>query len=211
MNYVGHIAAGLTAGGATGADDEFLVGTALPDFSAMARVRLRRGGQGPVAAGIAAHRVTDARFHGLEWFRSTTGSLRAALVADGMAAGPARAAAHVLPELALDGRLMARPEVAAAVEAVLQRVSDPEPALVALVAPEHGPRWSAGLRAIGTRSDPAGYRDPARVAERVCAATRGRPRIEVPTDHLATLERHAAALLAADGMDDAGILAAVVA
>ena len=211
MNYVGHIAAGLEASaGAGDVDEEFLVGTALPDFSAMARVRLRSGGAGPVVAGIAAHRVADTRFHGLEWFRTATRELRDALLAEGLPAGPARAAAHVLPELVLDGRLVARGEVADAVGAVMGRIADPGPSLVALVAPEQAPRWSAGLRAIGTRGDPSGYRDPVLVAERVCAATRGRPRIEVPSEHLPVLERHAAELLDDDRVDDVAILRAVV-
>ena len=211
MNYVGHIAAGLAMrAGPAGADDEFLVGAALPDFTAMARVRLRTGIAGEIGAGSRRASGVRRRVPRLPWFLSTSRALREAMVAGGMTVGPARAAAHVMPELALDGRLIERTDVAEAVDRVLARVSEPQDSLTGLVAPHHVPRWSVGLRAIGARSDPGGYRDPRRIAERVCLATRGRPRIEVAWEHVPMLERFARALLESGEMDGDRIIRAVV-
>lgn len=59
MNFVGHVHIGLLE---PNADDAFLVGTMLPDFASMARVRLTTA-TGRVAAGIEHHHRTDAHFH----------------------------------------------------------------------------------------------------------------------------------------------------
>ena len=211
MNYVGHIAAALASGeDGDGPDEQVLVGSALPDFSAMARVRLRPTPDGAYAGGIGVHHRADAAFHALPWFRDATSTLRRSLIEAGMPPGPARAAAHVLPELALDGRLHDRPGVAHAVAVVLERVAHPDRDLLALVDDPSAPRWADGLRAIGTRARPDRYRDPAWVARGVIVATSGRRRIEVAPDHAPLLEREAERLLTDPAVDPDVIVRSVL-
>ena len=91
MNFVGHIATGLAVGGD---DPSFLVGTALPDFASMGRMRLEHGASGPLADGIALHHTTDHAFHAEDWFLDFERDLRAVLADDGLPDGAPRARAR---------------------------------------------------------------------------------------------------------------------
>ena len=74
VNFVGHIATGVAIDGSR-ADTEFLLGTALPDFAAMARLRLDRASTATAGSpesrswrGMQLHHDTDAIFHRQGWF-----------------------------------------------------------------------------------------------------------------------------------------------
>src|SRR5687768_8762401 len=89
----------------------------LPDLASMAGVRLDTTElPDDVAAGVRHHYAADAAFHGHESFIRLLRTVRTALADAGVARGPARAAAHVGVELALDGWLLA--EVAHAHDAL---------------------------------------------------------------------------------------------
>jgi len=209
VNYVGHIAVGMLLTDEDGAaGDHFLVGCALPDYAAMAGVRLRPARPNEYTAGIATHQACDVRFHQLAWFRHATAALRPVLLSGGFSRGAARAAAHILPELALDGRLIARDAVAVATGRVLDAVAEPEDHLIGLVDGVDVDRWRMGLERIGREGTPARYAEPEWLARRVVAATAGRPALRVSADHIPVLADQAEKLLSDQRLDPDAILVA---
>ncbi len=180
MNFVGHIAAGLRIG-----DDrvapEFLVGTALPDFAAMGRTRLRTA-DGALADGIALHHATDQAFHAETWFLDFERELRGLLRDDGLPDGAARACAHVGPELLLDGALLDDPAVASGVRTVYREIAAPDDETVELAPEGQHDQWRAHLVGVATHLDPFTYRDAAIVAHRLHAITSRRPRLAFDAD-----------------------------
>jgi hypothetical protein len=175
VNFVGHIAAGLRAGG----DLEkplFLVGTALPDFASMARTRLARA-NGALGDGIATHHAADHAFHAQRWFIDLERDLRASLSQHGLPDGAARACAHVGPELLLDGALVDDPDVVRAVGNVYDELADPPAVVVDLVTRDDRDRWREHLVGVTRRLDPVAYRDADVVARRLHAVTSRRPRL----------------------------------
>lgn len=175
MNFVGHIATGLRAGG-DGDDPAFLVGTALPDFASMSRTRLGSA-EGRLGGGIALHHATDHAFHAEEWFLDLERALRERFRDDGLPDGTARACAHVGPELLLDGALLGDPSIASGVTTVYERIAAPSNEVVDLVPSPERERWRAHLVGVATRLDPFTYSNPAIVAERLHAITSRRPRL----------------------------------
>jgi hypothetical protein len=176
VNFVGHIAAGLRAGG----DREaplFLVGTALPDFASMARARLLHTANGALGEGMAMHHAVDHAFHAQEWFVDLERELRASLSQDGLPDGAARACAHVGPELLLDGALLDEADVARGVGDVYDELADPPAVVVDLVTSDERGRWRDHLVGVTRRLDPLAYRDPDVVARRLHAVTSRRPRL----------------------------------
>ncbi len=209
MNYVGHIAVGMLLTDEDGASgDHFLVGCALPDYAAMAGVRLRPKQANEYTSGIATHQACDVRFHQLAWFRHATAALRTVLLSGGFSRGAARAAAHILPELALDGRLMARDAVVVATGRVLEAVAAPDRSLIGLVDGVDVDRWRIGLERIGREGTPARYAEPEWLARRVVAATAGRPALRVSAAHIPMLADAADELLSDEQLDPDAILVA---
>jgi hypothetical protein len=178
VNFVGHIAVGVSSGGD---EPEFLVGSALPDFASMGRTRLRPPAPGALADGIALHHAADHAFHADPWFHELERDLRTDLLADGLPDGGARACAHVGVELLLDGELVRQREVADAVATVYEQISDPSDAVVGLAAPQEKARWHEHLVAIPQRLDPAAYADPDVVGRRLHTITSRRPRLAFPS------------------------------
>jgi hypothetical protein len=178
MNLVGHVAVAL-APDAAPPSTEYLVGCMLPDLAAIARVRIARP-TGELGAGVAFHHACDAVFHESAWFRDTNRSLRDALVSAGVDSGPARACSHAGVEMLLDGRLVTDETVDAGARVVLAAVTTGAPALGALAPDDQRDVWVERLQMIGSSLDPARYRDPRFVAERLQRMTSGRRRIELP-------------------------------
>ena len=127
---MGHIATGLRVGGDP-VDPPFLVGTALPDFAAMARTRLGAA-EGSLGEGIALHHATDHAFHAEGWFLDLERELRELFRDDGLPDGGARACAHVGPELLLDGALLDDPAIASGVSTVYEQIASPDDDVVDL-------------------------------------------------------------------------------
>lgn len=176
VNFVGHIATGLRAGGDGDDDPAFLVGTALPDFASMSRTRLGSA-EGSLGGGIALHHATDHAFHSEEWFLDLERDLRERFSDDGLPDGAARACAHVGPELLLDGALLDEPSIARGVTTVYERIAAPDGEVVDLVPATHREQWRAHLVGVATRLDPFTYRDPGIVAQRLHGITSRRPRL----------------------------------
>ena len=177
MNFVGHIAVGAAVAG----DTEFLVGTAAPDFASMARTRLRGTAAGALADGIALHHATDRAFHADPWFLTMERDLRAALLADGLPDGGARACAHVGVELLLDGAFVREPDVHDAVGRVYHEIGEPSDAIVELAEPHEQARWHEHLVGISQRLDPTSYADADAVGRRLHTITSRRPRLAFPS------------------------------
>jgi hypothetical protein len=178
MNLVGHVAVALEPDTAPPSTD-FLVGCMLPDLAAIARVRIARP-DGELGRGVAFHHACDTVFHESEWFRNANRTLRDALVDAGVASGPARACSHAGVEMLLDGRLVADETVDVSARVVLSAVTTGAAALGPLAPDDARDLWVERLQMIGASLDPARYRDPRFVAERLQRMTSGRRRIELP-------------------------------
>jgi hypothetical protein len=177
VNFVGHIAVGRAVHHGVGEPDpSFLLGTALPDFAAMARVRLAPA-DGALGDGMAVHHETDAVFHRARWFLDSEHDLLDDLTAAGLPRGPALACAHVGVELLLDGELVRDRAVAGAVRAVYALMAAPPAAAVAVAPDTQRAHWVETHAGIARRLDPEGYADPETVAVRLQRATSRRPRL----------------------------------
>jgi hypothetical protein len=175
VNFVGHIATGLRARPRC-REPGFLVGTALPDFASMARIRLGTA-SGALGRGIALHHAADAAFHAEDWFLGLERDLRTELLGKGLPDGAARACAHAGPELLLDGALVAEPGIADAVRDVWDAIGSPDDDVLALVPMARRSGWCAHLVGVAARLDPFGYADAAVVARRLHGLTSRRPRL----------------------------------
>lgn len=135
-----------------------------------------------VADGIAFHHRTDDAFHRHVWFTDIQRTLGEALTTAGLARGPARAIAHVGPELLLDGALVAAhgATIDSTVASMQAGVSD----LLPLVRAEHEVRWDRHLQRVA-HWEPAGEpHDPAAVARRLHRILDRRPRLAFASDSI---------------------------
>jgi hypothetical protein len=195
VNFVGHIAIGVAVDGSP-SDTTFLLGTALPDFAAMARLKLDRTrslGTGSLRSGsslgtgMQLHHDTDAVFHRQGWFLDLERDLLDELTAAGVPRGGALACAHVGVELLLDGELLRTQETADAVLDVYGSLASPPAVALAVVDPARRERWGEHLTGIATRLDPFLYGDPASVAQRLHRITSSRPRLAFEREHVAAV------------------------
>jgi hypothetical protein len=185
VNFVGHIATGVAVDGSR-ADTEFLLGTALPDFAAMARLKLDRT-SGSLGAGMQLHHDTDAFFHRQGWFLDLEHDLLEELTAAGVPRGGALACAHVGVELLLDGELLHTHDTADAVGDVYRSMAAPPAVALDVVAPGRRVQWSEHLAGVAERLDPFAYGDPDSVAQRLHRITSSRPRLAFGPEHVATV------------------------
>jgi len=205
MNFVGHAhVASAIAGGRRAV----VLGAMLPDFASMCGVRLLVPRHPELAAGVALHHRTDDAFHACAIFVRMCASAAAALEAQGMPRGAARAAAHVGIEMLLDGVLLGDESVRRAYLEAVRTLDDP--AITGAIRLQgrgsgHWPELIARLRAFGP---PDWYADPKAVADRLIAILASRPRLAVDEEHRFVLqaqfsllrplvERQASALVAA--------------
>jgi hypothetical protein len=192
VNFVGHIAVGRAFHDDAADGSSFLLGTALPDFAAMARVRLAPGA-GDLGAGMAVHHETDLVFHREAWFLESEQDLLDDLTAAGLPRGAALACAHVGVELLLDGELVREPATAAAVRTVYALMGDPPQPALAVAPPERRRHWAGHLAGIAARLDPGGYGKPETVAIRLHRVTSGRPRLAFSPELVPTVADRLAA------------------
>ena len=187
MNFVGHIAVGMAVDGVAGTT--FLLGTALPDFAAMARLRLEPAA-GALGLGIRLHHDTDAVFHRQGWFLDLQHELHRDLTAAGVPRGGALACAHVGVELLLDGALLRTQSTAIAVMDVYAAMAHPPDVALMVVPMQDRARWSEHLSDIATRLDPIGYADPGSVAQRLHRITSSRPRLAFDPGYIPVITEH---------------------
>lgn len=148
----------------------------LPDFATMCQARLGPPRDPAVAAGVAHHHRADAAFHRLPLFLTHYKEATRRLERAGLARGPARGAAHVVVELALDGELV-RDEAWAG-------------AYLGALAHGHPSRAGDALELVGwpllherltARGVPHGYRDPTTVGRIIAHILSGRPLLALRT------------------------------
>lgn len=142
----------------------------LPDFAAMCQARLGAPRDPAIAAGVAHHHRVDAAFHRLPLFLAHYKEAEQRLRRAGLGRGPARGAAHVVVELAIDGELVRDESRAVAYLAALDA--------------GHPTRAGEGFELAGwqplhdrltARGVPHAYRDPSTVARIVGHILAGRP------------------------------------
>ncbi len=180
LNFVAHIvvAARLQDCPTT----RYLLGAAAPDLARMARVPVATNGTQDLLAGVAAHHWTDAAFHESAWFRAHNRSLVAELGDRGVRRGPARGAGPVLVELLLDGALLAEERHAATFAGPWAALGRADADALAMVPPDHHPRWVGLLGQLTDRLEPARYAEAAYAADRTAGTLGRRPRLAM-TDH----------------------------
>ncbi len=177
-------------------DPAYWMGAALPDIAGMGGFRLLGStDHGRVAAGIAFHHRTDEAFHHHVWFNDIQRPLREALLGAGLDRGPARAIAHVGPELLLDGRLIGPPrggENVEAIDAAFDTINGLHSDLASLVRSEHRERWGTHLdRAARWRPSGEDHRVEA-IARRLHRILARRPRLAFDAGHIDAVAVHLA-------------------
>lgn len=174
MNLGGHIA---VAAKLSDRPDVWL-GAALPDVGAMGRFNLLGDEpKGEIAEGIALHHATDELFHGHDWFKTHQSNLFASLSKAGVRRGPAKAVAHVGPELLLDGELLAQPVMNGQISAGMARLIPNIDEVEVLVRPEKRAAWRGHLVHVAGRGAPTFYGDPHQVAASLERILSRRPRL----------------------------------
>jgi len=107
MNFFGHALVAERREATRGpVRAEFVLGSMLPDFASMLRVRPPLLSLPAVQAGLHFHYLTDDAFHGSHSFLEFSGQASSFLRSHGLSRGSARAVAHVGVELLLDAALV---------------------------------------------------------------------------------------------------------
>ena len=171
LNFFGHVAVASWVS----ASPAVALGSMLPDLASMAGARPLRVERADVERGIELHHRTDAAFHALPAFAALCAETTTALRARGIDRGPARAAAHVGVELALDGVLLDDSGAATLYRDALEDT----PAAACVVWERGGDRFAELLTRLRRRGVPAGYRDPDALTAAVCRALSRRPRLAI--------------------------------
>ena len=200
MNIAGHIAVAQAFSGSRGgsSDDHALVllGSALPDICNIAQVRLQnRSTSEHVQYGIELHHQTDDAFHAHRWFRDLMAETMDKLTQHGVRRGPARACAHIGPELLLDGALTAQRALMKICEEAFASISNSMPLLTPMVADADQEAWARTLTRLHDAKRPLDYRDPDTVADRMERILRNRPRLSLDKSEVEPVTKALRAML----------------
>jgi hypothetical protein len=170
VNFFGHAAVASWCS----TEPSFVLGSMLPDFCGMTRVRVPEL-IGPLAEGVRFHHRTDAVFHDAPTFVALSRSAREDLGKRGLRRGSALAVAHIGVEIVLDGVLASDPRArqaylsALALGSTLRNANWRDPAEAA--------RVLELMLALESRGLSRAHAQPGVVALRVERALRGRPRL----------------------------------
>lgn len=174
MNFFGH----ATLAARRSDDLRFVLGSMLPDLVSMAGTRLGTVHDPALAAGVALHHETDARFHAAEPFFELCRWASEELQSAGVHRATARAVGHVGSELLLDGLLsddaVARAAYARALE---PEVREPIAELLSLRGAMQPQELSELMARLSRAPLPEGYRDAGFVLERLRHILAPRPRL----------------------------------
>jgi len=175
VNVAGHVAVAMRLHPAR---PQIWLGAALPDLAAMGRHRLLGSiDNHDVTRGIQLHHRTDEAFHRHLLFTEPMARLRQVLAVDGVSRGPARAVAHVGPELLLDGELLAESIVDSSVKSAFDEIVSLGSTLATLVAVDKQADWLRHLAQVPEWGLPDDYDDPTSVAIRLHRILDRRPRL----------------------------------
>lgn len=170
MNFFGHSVVASWAD----VSPHHVLGSMLPDFEAMARVRLGGVRDPDIARGIQFHHRTDDAFHRGEAFLWLSGQALDELTRVGVRRGTARAVAHIATEMFLDGYLAQDPEhvdrYAAALEIDAGHLLDWE---------DDGSAYDTLRRRLTGWAQPRDYEEPAFVLARLRDALARRPALAI--------------------------------
>ncbi|HSC88162.1 MAG TPA: hypothetical protein VLC09_12855 [Polyangiaceae bacterium] len=177
VNYLGHAAIAQEAS----RDPYFVLGSMLPDLANMLRVRLPRLDDPRLTDGVRFHERCDAVFHDLPTFIELNHLALDGLRQLGVSRGPARAAAHLGTEFAIDAVLARDPRVASAYVDALRTGAEAPPSLWSpWVPPPEG--LSSLLDHLATAGTSIHSVEVARFSTRFGHALAHRPRL-APTEH----------------------------
>ncbi|HEY1533286.1 MAG TPA: hypothetical protein VGF76_04695 [Polyangiaceae bacterium] len=178
MNFFGHALVAERSEATRGpVRAEFVLGSMLPDFASMLRVRPPQATLAAVQAGLHFHHLTDDAFHGSHSFLEFSGQASSFLRSHGLARGSARAVAHVGVELLLDAALVtdrANEAYLSAIECALTaRVANH----IAWQAPDGSARFAHLCHNLASRGGVRGDPSPELIAERLRNILASRPRL----------------------------------
>jgi hypothetical protein len=194
------------------ADPLLALGAMLPDFAGFLRERIAELAHPLLREGVVLHHASDAAFHAAPAFRAPVADGGARLRAQGLARGPARAAAHVGVELLLDVALAREPGAGAHYVAALAQAARPEvDAAIAWRRAEAAPRWRALHARIAARGAPDPRIDAARLAQGVARTLAPRPRLALAAREVDAVARWLADARAAVEASAPALLAQVLA
>ena len=178
MNFFGHALVAQRREATRGpVRAEFVLGSMLPDFASMLRVRAPRATLPAVQAGLRFHHLTDEAFHGSHAFLEFSGQASSFLRGHGLSRGSARAVAHVGVELLLDAALVterANEAYLSAIECALTtRVADH----IEWQSTDGQARFTHLCHSLASRGAVRADTPPELIAERLRNILAGRPRL----------------------------------
>lgn len=178
MNFFGHAVLARRHQGEFGGDPRFVLGSMLPDFCSMARLRYAEAAQPALEHGVSFHHRTDDAFHGAPLFQKLMHDAQEELEEAGVSYGPALAVGHVGVELLLDGWLATEaPEGEDAARRFQQALTvDPGP-ITWRDGERSETRWQTLRARLRDSPLPGAYADPAFVADRMVVILQHRPRL----------------------------------
>jgi len=186
VNFFGH----ATLAARQSDDPRFVLGAMLPDLVSMAGVRIAQATDPVLAAGIALHHETDARFHAAPVFTELCRSANEELQAAGVGRATARAVGHVGSELLLDG-ILSYDDVAldAYDRALAHSVREPMDGALSLKGAATTQELQALLARLHRAPLPQGYREPSFVLDRLQTILARRPRLAFQSSDLDPTQR----------------------
>ena len=178
MNFFGHALVAERREATRGpVRAEFVLGSMLPDFASMLRVRPPLLTLPAVQAGLHFHHLTDDAFHGSHSFLEFSGQASSFLRSQGLSRGSARAVAHVGVELLLDAALVtdrANEAYLSAIECALTtRVTDH----IEWQSSDGRARFTHLCHSLATRGAVRADTSPGLIAERLRNILASRPRL----------------------------------
>jgi acyl carrier protein phosphodiesterase len=197
LNFFGHAVVAGWADNRAG----HLLGSMLPDFETMVRVRLIEVRDPHIQSGIDLHRRTDEAFHRTPAFVAFCANALGELTDVGVRRGTARAVGHIASEMFLDGWL-AREETH--IDDYLAALEIEVDGLLGWQ--DEGHAFSKLRTRLALWGAPRDYAEPPFVLARVSDALRSRPALAVLEEQVAPIaeylpslqqmvEHHAAELL----------------
>lgn len=178
----------------------------LPDFASMVSGRIVDLGDEALRRGARWHAEIDRAFHALPAFREWCALEATRLRAAGLQRGPARAAAHVMVELVIDGELARDVEAGRAFEGALREGPRLGHAAPSWRSRGEASRWAALRRRLLSAGPPVRHRDPRCVAASARWSLGRRPRLALDARGEAAVDEVAPALLRAVAPEVPGLL-----